>query len=244
MILEILLRNKMKELEKTTTLIENKLDELQELKPNVQEQMLENEKSGEEVKARGCEIEWKFENFEPVKEELDQAFVRVKHDEIEKNRLDEAEKEKINLRKRIEEELITEEEKLKGGSELTGELSGASPTSSHREIKVKLPKLEITKFNHTHPDWTSFWNQFSVEIGSLRLASVTKLLYFKEFLEPKVRSIIDGLTFTSEGYNMGKSIIKGKYGKPSEVANAHTLETLVYTKFIDSMRNCKRMLKL
>ena len=57
MILEILLRNKMKELENTTTLIKNKLDELQELKPNVQEQMLENEKSGEEVKARGCEIE-------------------------------------------------------------------------------------------------------------------------------------------------------------------------------------------
>ena len=85
MILEILLRNKMKELENTTTLIKNKLDELQELKPNVQEQMLENEKSGEEVKARGCEIEWKFENFEPVKEELDQAFVRVKHDKIEKN---------------------------------------------------------------------------------------------------------------------------------------------------------------
>ena len=47
----------MKELEKTATLIENKLDELQELKPNVQEQMLENEKSGEEVKARECEIE-------------------------------------------------------------------------------------------------------------------------------------------------------------------------------------------
>ena len=41
---KILHRNKMKELEKAATLIENKLDELQELKRNVQEQMLENEK--------------------------------------------------------------------------------------------------------------------------------------------------------------------------------------------------------
>ena len=58
----------MKELKKTVALIESKLDELQELKRNIQEQMLENEKSGE-VKAWGYEIESKFENFEQVKEE-------------------------------------------------------------------------------------------------------------------------------------------------------------------------------
>ena len=78
-------------------------------------------------------------------------------------------------------------------------LSGVSPASSGREVKVKLPKLEITKFNGTHLDWTRFWNQFSVEIDSSRLASVTKLSYLKDFLESKVRSIIDGLPSISEG---------------------------------------------
>ena len=121
---KILHRNKMKELEKTAALIESKLEELQELKRNIQEQMLENEKSGEEVKAWGYEIETKFENFEQVKEELDQAIVRVKRKEIEKSRDDEAEKENIKLRKRIEEELIIEE-KLKRRSELMGKLSRA-----------------------------------------------------------------------------------------------------------------------
>ena len=58
---KILHRNKMKELEKTASLIENKLDELQELKRNVQEQILANEKSVEEVKAWGYEMESKFE---------------------------------------------------------------------------------------------------------------------------------------------------------------------------------------
>ena len=57
---KILHRNKMKELEKTAILIENKLDELQELRRNVQEQMLENEKSGEKVKELGYEMENKF----------------------------------------------------------------------------------------------------------------------------------------------------------------------------------------
>ena len=64
-----------------------KLDELQELKRNVQEQMLENEKSGEEVKVWGYEMESKFENFEQVKEELDQAILRVKHNKIDTKKL-------------------------------------------------------------------------------------------------------------------------------------------------------------
>ena len=171
--------------------------------------MLENEKSGEEMKAQGYEIETKFENFKQVKEELNQAIVRIKHEETKKIRYGEAEKEEIKLRKRIKEELIIQEGKLKRRSQLTGKLSGASPLRSDREVKVKLPKLEITSFNGTHLDWTRFWNQFSVETVSLRLASVTKLSYFKELLQSKLRIIIDGIPFR--------------------------------TKFIKSMRNCKRM---
>ena len=113
-------------------------------------------------------MESKFENFEQVKKELNQATVRVKHGEIAKNRHYEAEKEEIKLRKRTKEELIIEEEKLKRRSQWTEKLPGASPTSSDREVKVKLPKLEITKFIGTHLDWTRFWNQFSVKIGSSR----------------------------------------------------------------------------
>ena len=120
----------------------------------------------------------------------------------------EAEKEEIKLRKRIEEELIIEEEKLKRRPQLTG----ASPASSDREVKVKLLKLEITEFNGTRLDWTRFWNQFSVEIDSSRLASVTKLSYLKKFLEPMVRSITDGLPFTSERCNRVKTILEEKYG--------------------------------
>ena len=40
-------------------------------------------------------------------------------------------------------------------------------------------------------------------------------------LKPKVRALIDGLPFTTEGYERAKNILKSKYGKDSEVANAH-----------------------
>ena len=89
------------------------------------------------------------------------------------------------------------------------------------EVKVKLPKLEIKKFKGNHLDWTCFCSQFETEIDRLPLSLVAKFSFLKEFLEPKARSMIDGLPFTSEGYNRAKSILVEKYGKPSEVANAH-----------------------
>ena len=43
----------------------------------------------------------------------------------------------------------------------------------------------------------------------------------KKLLIPRVRAVIDWLPFNSEGYTRAKNILMTKYGKPSEVANAH-----------------------
>ena len=50
---------------------------------------------------------------------------------------------------------------------------------------------------------------------------MSKFSYLKELVIPKVRLLIDSLPFTSEGYTKAKNILLTKYGKPSEVANAH-----------------------
>ena len=67
-------------------------------------------------------------------------------------------------------------------------------------MRVKLPKLSITKFNVTVIDWTRFWNQFSTEIDTANISNVSKFSYHRELLDSKVRLLIDGLPFTSEGY--------------------------------------------
>ena len=38
---------------------------------------------------------------------------------------------------------------------------------------------------------------------------------------PKVRALVDGLPFITEGYEKAKAILKTKFGKPSEVTNAY-----------------------
>ena len=54
------------------------------------------------------------------------------------------------------------------------------------------------------------------------ITQVAKFSYLKELLVPKVHASIDGLPYNTEGYEPAKMILKAKYGKPSEVANAHT----------------------
>ena len=64
------------------------------------------------------------------------------------------------------------------------------------------------------------------EVNRAEVAQVTKFSYLKELLEPKVRTTIDGLPFTTEGYERAKNILKTKYGKTSEIVNAYVLSIL------------------
>ena len=79
----------------------------------------------------------------------------------------------------------------------------------------------MTKFNGTYEDWLRFRNQFEGEVHASDIPAVTKFTYLKESVDPKVRSFIDGLPFTTEGYERALNILKSKYGKTSEIINAY-----------------------
>ena len=66
-----------------------------------------------------------------------------------------------------------------------------------------------------------FWSKFEAEIDSTILPVVTKFAYLKELVESKVTAEIDGLPLNSEGYERAKNILKGEYGKTSEIINTY-----------------------
>ena len=78
----------------------------------------------------------------------------------------------------------------------------------------------ITKFDGTFKQWLPFWNKFCAEIDSTDLTPMTKFAYLKELIQPKVRADIDGLPFSTEGYERAKNILMSEYGKTSEIINA------------------------
>ena len=148
------------------------------------------------------------------------------------------EKESTLRAKEREEHLAFERAELKHKQKLQYELKieecKKNQTTKASEIKTseaqrtKLPKLTIAKFNGSYTDWLCFWNIFEAEIDSCSdLAGVTKLAYLKDLLVTKVRAKIDGLPFSSEGYEHAKNILKSKYGKTSEVVNAYVQNIMV-----------------
>jgi hypothetical protein len=69
-----------------------------------------------------------------------------------------------------------------------------------------------------------FWGQFSGGIELADIPDVMKFSYMKELVEPKIRTCIDGLPFTTEGYKNAKKILEEKYGNTSEIVNSYVEE--------------------
>ena len=62
---------------------------------------------------------------------------------------------------------------------------------------------------------------FDSEIDKTEIEPACNFSYLKELLIPKVRLLIDGLPFRSEGYSRTKSVLLGKFGKSNEIAAVH-----------------------
>ena len=128
----------------------------------------------------------------------------------------------IRVRK-YEKEMRFEKEKLEQRLKYEKQIEDnrKDQNKNDKSINAKLPKLVITTFKGTHADWLRFWNQFKAEIDSFDVSPITKFSYLKELVDPKVRSMIDALPFNSEGHLRAKNILTTKYGKESEIINAH-----------------------
>ena len=76
-----------------------------------------------------------------------------------------------------------------GNVELTTHLNpGSTPT------RVRLPKLELKRFNGELTAWTPFWDSFGLAVhNSTELSAVDKFNYLRSLLEPAAAAIA-GLT--------------------------------------------------
>ena len=133
-----------------------------------------------------------------------------------------------------EEELKFQEKLHQTKLKYEAELQAAKSTQSQHEpgesttsaVGAKLPKLVISKFNGTYMDWPRFWGQFTETIDKSNIAAVSKFAYLRELLDSKVKTTIEALPFTAEGYNRAKSILQEKYGKETEIVKAYCREIL------------------
>ena len=122
-------------------------------------------------------------------------------------------------------EMKLHEQKMKHKTSLTTQEShegGGSP----KQTQAKLPKIEIKKFEGSYLDWPRFWGQFTETIDKAEIAPINKFTYLCGLLGPKVKTTVEALPFTAEGYNRAKSLLLSNYGKESEVTKAYVKEIM------------------
>ena len=251
----IMVKKDIKVMGRQADALEKTIDKIHELKLQLQAVKIENDGDPTEVRKWTEELEVKLSKHEDEVKALKKEVTGIitKEEEI-------IEEEK---RKRLfDQEIKLQEAKLKHQFELEKQNKAENAVKSTSNAtslgRAKLPKLVITPFQGTHIDWMRFWNQFETEIDKAEVSAITKFSYLKELLVPNVRVYIDGLLFTTEGYERAKNILKTKYGKPSEVANAYmqsmSLPTITgssaskiqdfYEKLISSVHALETMGKL
>ena len=92
-------------------------------------------------------------------------------------------------------------------------------------LEVKLPKLVITRFSSNHINWFRFWNQFESETDRSELPAVSKF---------RLGLLTMGFPLQMNVTLGQKNILISKYGKSSEVANAH-IQNIMSLAYINSV---------
>ena len=184
-----------REVERMTSQIEGKLNEICQLKQVILEQKLIDGEDISEVESWDSDLE---SEMKPYKETLNDLY-------------------ELSANLTISDERRLRERNQKVSSEYDEKRS----QSKSNLMRVKLPKLEISRFNGSPTDFTRFWNTFSEEIDRSELPGTSKFSYLKEYLGPKVRPLIESLPFNIEGYTRAKTILESRYGRTSEIVTAH-----------------------
>ena len=89
------------------------------------------------------------------------------------------------------------------------------------QSQVKMPKFKISKWDASYAKWLSFLNKFTAEIDKMEISLGTNFAYLKELLCSDVLEEVDGLPFTTEGYQRLKNILETNHSNISEIVRSY-----------------------
>ncbi|KRY06927.1 hypothetical protein T03_12198, partial [Trichinella britovi] len=79
--------------------------------------------------------------------------------------------------------------------------TGSIPISQAGSSNVRLPKMEIKKFNGEYHDWQRFHDEFETTINSnSNLSPIEKFNYLRSLLSGNAETAIRGLTLNAVNY--------------------------------------------
>ena len=105
------------------------------------------------------------------------------------------------------------------------------------DLKVKSPKIELSKFSGQALKWLTSWDQFGSAIHSKESVSgIDRFMYLKGLLTGSASDCISGLSLTDPNYKEAVNILKGRYANPQVIISTH-IESFLKLPVIRDLNN-------
>ena len=105
----------------------------------------------------------------------------------------------------------------------------SQPASSTASVDVKLPKLTLPKFGGDVLEWQSFWDQFKATVHDSDLPVISKFSYLLSLLHGEARQAVQGLSMTTDHYNIACQILEDRFGRKERIIFTHVQKLLHVT---------------
>ena len=208
-----------------------KQEQCQREREREQERQAEEKKLEREAEEKKLEREAEEKKLERQAEEkklerqAEEKNLEREAEERDKDRHHQLEMERLGLEERrmkilMEEKISFEKlnyERIKVEAE-----EKIAVTKAKEKLIVKLPKLELKKFDGNILKWTEFWDRFESTIHNNKsLHNVDIFNYLKSQLQGTAAEVLSGLELTKDNYNVAIELLKERYGRKHIMADAH-----------------------
>ena len=96
---------------------------------------------------------------------------------------------------------------------------------------VKLPKLSIKKFSGDPIQWQQFYDTFDAVVNKNEsISKVEKFTYLKGYLSGDAEKCLEGLQLTDENFEHALSLLRERYGNPQLIISTHMNKLLKLEK--------------
>ena len=111
--------------------------------------------------------------------------------------------------------------------------------TARRAPRVKLPKVELKRFDGVLTNWATFWDMFQSSVhNNSELTDIDRFNYLHSLLEDSAADAISGLSITTANYAEAITILQKRFGNKQLVVNKH-MDALLEIDAVTSMRDLK-----
>ena len=113
--------------------------------------------------------------------------------------------------------------------------------TARRAPRVKLPKVELKRFDGVLTNWATFWDMFQSSVhNNSELTDIDRFNYLHSLLEDSAADAISGLSITTANYAEAITILQKRFGNKQQVVNRH-MDALLEIDAVTSMRDLRRL---